>query len=118
MPDGPPVNMPSPPKIHSSGTTSDLALKCKKSNEERRCKLASESTKERNEREKKGLGDCWAEQQDTKHPNTDSTFVGYKLEMLFEYPNALEGGTYLDWAHGIVEDVVNTNQAGCVSGGT
>ena len=27
--------------------------------------------------------------------------------MLFEYPNTLEGGTYLDWAHGIVENVVN-----------
>ena len=47
-----------------------------------------------------------------------STFVGYKLEMLFEYPNTLEGVTYLDWAHGIVEDVVNKKQAGCVSGGT
>ena len=108
MPDEPPVNMPSPPKIHSLGTTSDLALKLKKGNEERRCKLVSESIKERDEREKKGLGDCWAEQQDTKHPNIDSTFVGYKLEMLFEYPNTLEGGTYLDWAHGIVENIVNT----------
>ena len=65
----------------------------KKGNEERRCKLASESTKERDERENKRLGDRWAEQQDTKHPNIDSTFVGYKLEMLFEYPNTLEGGT-------------------------
>ena len=62
MPDGPPVNMPSPPKIHSLGTTSDLALKLKKSNDERRSKLVSESIKERNEREKKGLGDRWTEQ--------------------------------------------------------
>ena len=38
--------------------------------------------------------------------------------MLFEYPNMLEGGTYLDWAHGIVEDVANKKQAGCVSGVT
>ena len=37
-----------------------------------------------------------------------STFVGYKLEMLFEYPNTLEGVIYLDRAHGIVENVVNT----------
>ena len=26
--------------------------------------------------------------------------------MLFEYPNELEGGTYLDWTHGIVEEVI------------
>ena len=73
------IHMPSPPKIHSLGTTSDLALKLKKGNEERRCKLASESTEERDERENKGLGDRWAEQQDTNHPNIGSTFVGYKL---------------------------------------
>ena len=66
MPDGPPVNMPPPPKIHSSGTTSDLALKSKKGNEERRCKQVSESIKQRDEREK-GFGD---RQADHKTPST------------------------------------------------
>ena len=30
----------------------------------------------------------------------------------------LEGETYLDWAHEIVEDVVTKKHAGCVSDGT
>ena len=120
MPDGPPVNMPSPPKIHFLGTTSDLALKLKEGNDERRCKLVSESTKERDEREERGFGDRWADQQDTEQPSIDSTFVEFKLEMLFEYPNTFEGGTYLDWAHGVVEGVVNkkTGRVPYVSGGT
>ena len=28
--------------------------------------------------------------------------------MLFEYPNEVGGGTYLDWAHGVVTDVIST----------
>ena len=38
--------------------------------------------------------------------------------MLFEDPNMLEARTYLDWAHGVIENVDNKNQAGHVSGGT
>ena len=45
-------------------------------------------------------------------PSIDSTFVGCKLEILFEYPNTLEGKTCFDWPHGIVENIVNKNRHG------
>ena len=76
------------------------------------------ASKKETREKKEGFGNRWADQQDTKRPSIDSTFVDFKLEMLFEYPNTLEGGTYLDWAPGIVGDLVNKKQAGCVSGGT
>ena len=39
-------------------------------------------------------------------PEIKDTLVGYRIEMLFEYPSD-DGGHYLDWAHGKVTDVVN-----------
>ena len=32
------------------------------------------------------------------------------IEMLFDCPNEIEGGTYVDWAHGVVKEVVIVNQ--------
>ena len=41
-------------------------------------------------------------------PDINEEMKGFKIEMLFEYPNPVEGGTYLDWAHGTVMDVIVT----------
>ena len=39
-------------------------------------------------------------------PGINTKMKGFQLEMLFEYPNELEGGTYLDWTHWIVKEVI------------
>ena len=39
-------------------------------------------------------------------PGINTKMKGFQLEMLFEYPNELEGGTSLDWTHGIVQEVI------------
>ena len=41
-------------------------------------------------------------------PTINSKLKGFRLEMLFEYPNEIGGGTYLDWAHGVVTEVIST----------
>ena len=42
-------------------------------------------------------------------PLVDESLVGFNIEMLFEYPNVVEGGTYLDWAYGTVKEIMNKN---------
>mmetsp|Transcript_21421 Transcript_21421/g.44783 ORF Transcript_21421/g.44783 Transcript_21421/m.44783 type:complete len:139 (+) Transcript_21421:57-473(+) len=60
------------------------------------------------EREARGDGDMLTDMQESHMPEMNDTLVGYKIEMLFEYQSA-DGGQYLDWAHGEVTHVMNTN---------
>ena len=39
-------------------------------------------------------------------PPVDESLVGFNIEMLFEYSNVVEGGTYLDWAYGSVKEIM------------
>ena len=55
-----------------------------------------------------GKGDKWEGMQQSVMPEIDAGMKGFKIEMLFEYPNPVEEGTYLDWAHGTVMDVIVT----------
>ena len=55
-----------------------------------------------------GKGDRWEGMQMSVMPKIDSELKGFQLEMLFEYPNEIGGGTYLDWAHGVVTEVIST----------
>ena len=58
--------------------------------------------------EERGEGNRWSEMQFNIMPKVDETLVGFKIEMLFDYPNEIKGGTYIDWAHGVVEEVINS----------
>ena len=107
VPDNPPVTIPSPPKMHALGTTSKLAESLKPGNKEKQQKLRDNASKRRDVLEERGEGDRWSEIQKHLMLAVDQTLVGYNIEMLFEYPNDVEGGTYLDWAHGVVKEVKN-----------
>ena len=57
--------------------------------------------------QERGEDERWSEMQFNIMPTVDETLVEFKIEMLFDYPNEIEGGTYLDWAHGVVKEVIN-----------
>ena len=42
-------------------------------------------------------------------PSVDESLVGFNIEMLFEYPTVVKGGTYLDLAYGTVKEITNKN---------
>ena len=107
IPSEPPLSLPSPPELPSLGTISDLALVYKTASEEKIASFKEKSNKERDSREADGKGDKWSERQQSTKPDIDETFVGFKIEMLFTFPNAIDGGTYLDWCHGQVVSIRN-----------
>ena len=60
---------------------------------------------------RQGKGDRWEWEgmQMSVMPDVGRQMIGFNSEMLFEYPNEIGGGTYLDWAHGVVvTDVILT----------
>jgi hypothetical protein len=48
----------------------------------------------------KGIGDRWSEQQQFTAPKTNSSLVGWPIEMNFELGD-VEGGRYNNLHHGI-----------------
>ena len=50
--------------------------------------------------------DRWSSMQQNIMPTVDETFVGFKIEMLFEYDND-DGTRYLDWCNGVVDSIIN-----------
>ena len=39
-------------------------------------------------------------------PKIDKPLKGFNIEIWFEYPNEIKGGTYLNWTHGVVDEVI------------
>ena len=68
--------------------------------------MRSDVAKERDEREARGEGSRWYECNSRVLPKIDSTFVNFKIEILFEYPDD-EGNTLSNWYHGVVENFLN-----------
>ena len=98
--------MPVPPAMKSLGTTSTLAEELKAGNKDKLSNFQKTWNEEREKRMSKGKGDRLEGMQVSVMPDIDKKMKGFQLEMLFEYPNELEGGTYLDWTRGIVEEVI------------
>lgn len=48
--------------------------------------------------------DPWSLMQQNIMPTVDETFVGFKIEMLFEHEN-VNGTRYLDWCNGDVDSI-------------
>ena len=90
------------------GQRSDLAIELSSGNDEKREEFAKTWTEEREKRMAEGKGDRWEGMQQSVMPTIDSKLKGFRVEMLFEYPNEVGGGTYLDWAHGVVTNVIST----------
>ena len=61
---------------------------------------------EREKRMFEGRGDKFEGMQLNIMPKIDKSLKGFHIEMLFEYPNEIEGGTYLNWTHGVVDEVI------------
>ena len=57
-------------------------------------------------REKEGRGDRWGDRQRIKKPSLDKKLIGFKVELLWQYPGE-DGEPYLDWAHGKVVSIKN-----------
>ena len=105
-PSEPPLNIPSPPDMKDLGTTSDLALSFKGASTDKRTQLKDDCNDEIGRREARGDGDMLTETQESHMPDINDALIGYKIEMLFEYPSD-DGSQYLDWAHGVVTGIVN-----------
>ena len=77
------------------GTTSDLALFFKNASADERNEFKDECNEENDRREARVDGDKWSEMQERTKPDIDEKFIGYKIEMLFEYLSD-DGSQYLD----------------------
>lgn len=73
---------------------------------EKMFQLQDTSYKEREHREAKAVGDEWSEMQEVNMPDIDSSFVGYKIEILFEYTDN-DGSSLVNWYNGEVSEIVN-----------
>ena len=105
-PDEPPLRMPTPPQRRALGTTSALANEFKAGNSDQREQVREGGNMEREKRMSEGRGDKFEGMQLSIMPKIDKSLKGFHIEMLFEYPNEIEGGTYLNWTHGVVDEVI------------
>ena len=70
----------------------------KSKDENNLAELKKKAYVERDRREADGVGDRWSEMQRSAMPEIDSTLIGFRIEMLFEYTE-INGTMYLDWCH-------------------
>ena len=105
VPGEPPLALPSPPEMQSLGTKSELDMTMKSRDENNLAEFKKKAYAERDRREADGVGDRWSEMQRSVMPEIDSTLIGFRIKMLFEYTET-DGTTYLDWCHGEVTSVI------------
>ena len=103
VPDHPPMNLPSCPKMAELGTQAGNVAKmdsdCSTGNSELRRKWIEK----REELESEGKGDALMEIQRCSMPDfNDESLKGFKIDMLFSYENGV-----LEWCQGVIEKVVN-----------
>ena len=85
VPGEPPLSLPSPPEMPSLGTKSEIALSMESKNESKLAEFKVKAYAERDKQEADGIGDRWSEMQRSVMPDIDSTLIGFRIEMLFEY---------------------------------
>ncbi len=85
IPDDAPVKLPTAPDVCTLGTLSaigeELETKCLETVTE----FKREGREERDRQENQGLGDRWGEKQSIVIPEINNKFIGFKIEMLFNY---------------------------------
>ncbi len=99
VPGEPPLTLPSPPEMQSLCTKSKLAMNMKSRDENNLAKFKVKTFAKRDRREADGVGDRWSEMQRSVLLDIDSTLIGFRIEVLFEYTET-DGTTYLDLCHG------------------
>ena len=56
--------------------------------------------------EAEGKSDCWSARQPSIMPVIGDLFVGFNIEMLFQYKDQ-DRTSYANWCHGVVQSIVN-----------
>ena len=106
IPDEAPVELPSPPDMIEIGTTAEIDLGAGTKYAEQVANLKRDGYKEKEEREARGEGDKYADQQTVNMPIIGGSFKGFRIEMLFEY-NDDSGSSPTNWYHGKDEKILN-----------
>ena len=79
----------------------DVAGGWERGRERERENLKKDAIETRDKRETEGRRDRWSEYQRVSIPKTTKAIVGFKINVLWQYPGE-DGEPYLDWAHGKV----------------
>jgi hypothetical protein len=98
VPDDAPVKLPTAPNLCTLGTLSAIGEELETKCLETLTEFKREGREERDRRENEGLGDRWGEKQSVVIPEINKKFIGFKIEMLFNYTH--DQG--LSWCHGEV----------------
>jgi hypothetical protein len=105
VPSEPPANFPSPPEMVSLGTMSELSCMFV-GNGDTLENLKKSAIEKRKILETEGKMDRWSAIQRHIIPELDESFIGFNIEMLFQYDND-DGTMYLNWCHGVVTSIVS-----------
>ena len=106
VPTEPPLNLPSLPVMSKLGTVSSLAKEHEQHSEELKQSVRQDALKEKEDRESRGFGDRWKEEQQIVPPDCDDSLRGFNIEMAFSYMDD-EGDKCWGWYNGVVKKVVN-----------
>jgi hypothetical protein len=98
VPDDAPVKLPTAHDLCTLGTLSAIGEELETKRLETVTEFKQEGREERDRRENEGLGDRWGEKQSVVIPEINKKFIGFKIEMLFNYTH--DPG--LSWCHGEV----------------
>ena len=60
--------------------------------------------------EAEGKSDCWSARQPSIMPVIGDLFVGFNIEMLFQYKDQ-DRTSYANWCHGVVQSIVNAQES-------
>jgi hypothetical protein len=112
IPVEPPIKFPSPPESQLLGTESELSFVYAAGNDDEMGEFWTSAHAEWDKLEQEGKTDRLSAKQSTIMPIVDDSFIGYNIEMLFQYDEQ-DGTSYVNWCHGIVESVCNA-KTNCV----
>jgi hypothetical protein len=106
IPDDVPIHFQTPPDSVVLGTEPELTFQFKYRNENVIDDFKTSARSKRKCLEDEGKMDCWSSMQQNIMPTIDENFVGFKIEMLFEYEND-DGTRYLNWCNGVFDSILN-----------
>jgi hypothetical protein len=98
VPDDAPVKLPTAPVLCTLLTLSAIGEELETKRLETVIEFKQEGREERDRRENEGLNDRWGEKQSVVILEINKKFIGFKIEMLFNYTR--DQG--LSWCHGVV----------------
>ncbi len=106
IPDDAPEKLPTAPDLHTLGTLSANGEELKTKGLAEIAQFKEKGREERDRREEEGFGARWADRQRVVRPDIDNHFIGFRIEMLFDYTHGQE---YI-WCHGEVIAIKNAKK--------